>query len=314
MLLFIILVIVLIYVIYKIFMQKRIPNNTVIAFTGGLGSGKTFLGVKTAIQHHKKMMLLYTLGIIKKKPEFWSNIPIRYTRKKWARQLNYEHLTLKARIEEYSTIFIDELGQFASQYDYQNPYVMMYLQEFIRFYRHYTDGKLIITDQTSSNIVVAIRRRINQIYNLHDFKRFFFFWYTVKVNEILLTEDIMNIKQTDSDDEPYFMGYLPFKYLKFLNYLNPFYYKKYDSRTYSINYKAKYQINFNLWNQYKTDYFIELPNIGDLKKKYLKDGYVLREEMDTALENYKKATAITDIQTSDILTNNENEVKKNSGG
>lgn len=314
MLLFIIVLIILIYVCFKLLLQKRIPNNTVIAFTGGLGSGKTFLGVKYAIKHHKKMMLLYTLGIIKKKPEFWSNIPIRYTRKKWARQLNYEHLTLKARIEEYSTIFIDELGHFASQYDYQNPYVMMYLQEFIRFYRHYTDGKLIITDQTSSNIVVAIRRRINQIYNLHDFKRFFGFWYYVKVNELLLTEDIMNIKETDKDDEPYFMGYLPFKYLKFLNYLNPFYFKKYDSRTYSINYKAQYQVNFNVWNQYKTNYFIELPNIGDLKKKFLKDGYVNREIMDKALDNYKKATATTDIQPVSEKTQFQNAVNENNGG
>lgn len=311
MLILIIVLVVLIYVIYKIVLQKRIPDNTVIAFTGGLGSGKTFLGVKTAIKHHKKMLLLYTIGIIKKKPEFWSNIPIRYSRKKWARQLSYEHLTLKSRIEEYSTIFIDELGQFASQYDYQNPYVMMYLQEFIRFYRHYTDGKLIITDQTSSNIVVAIRRRINQIYNLHDFKRFFFFWYQVKVNEILLTEDIMNIKQTDQDDEPYFMGYLPFKYLKILNHLNPFYFKKYDSRTYSINYKAQYQVNYNIWEKYKTDYFIELPNIGDLKKKYLKEGFVSRIEMDQALENYKKATAITDKQPDDEKTINQNAVNEN---
>jgi hypothetical protein len=304
MLLFIIAIILSIYFLFVYFSQKKVPNNTVIAFTGGLGSGKTFLGVKYAIKHHKKMRMMYRLGIIKTKPLFYSNIPIRYERKSWAFILEYDHLTLKSRIPEYSTIFIDELGQFASQYDYQNPYVMMYLQEFIRFYRHYTDGKLIITDQTSSNIVVAIRRRINQIYNLHDFKRFFGFWYIVKVNEILLTEDIMNIKQTDQDDEPYFMGYLPFKHLKLLNYLNPFYLKKYDSRTYSINYKAKQQINFNLWEQYKTDYFIELPNIGDLKKKYLKEGFVSRIEMDQALDNYKKATATTDIQPDSEITIN----------
>ena len=110
------------------------------------------------------------------------------------------------------------------------------------------------------------------------------------------------------------MGYLPFKYLKFLNYLNPFYFKKYDSRTYSINYKAQYQVNFNVWNQYKTNYFIELPNIGDLKKKFLKDGYVNREIMDKALDNYKKATATTDIQPVSEKTQFQNAVNENNGG
>lgn len=302
MLLLIISIILSIYFLFVYFSQKRVPNNTVIAFTGGLGSGKTFLGVKYAIKHHKKMMLLYILGIIKTKPLFYSNIPIRYERKKWAKILEYDHLTLKSRIPEYSTIFIDELGQFASQYDYQNPYVMQYLQEFIRFYRHYTDGKLIITDQTSSNIVVAIRRRINQIYNLHDFNRWFLFFYRVKVSEVLITEDIMNIQNIQEEESPYFMGYLPFKYLKIFNYINPFYFKKYDSRTYSINYKATLRLNENIWNHYKTDYFIELPNIKELKQIYNRDGFVPRNIMDKAIEDFKKATANTEKQSSVLNT------------
>jgi hypothetical protein len=302
MLLLIIAIILSIYFLFVYFSQKKVPNNTVIAFTGGLGSGKTFLGVKYAIKHHKKMLLLYRLGIIKTKPLFYSNIPIRYERKSWAFILEYDHLTLKSRIPEYSTIFIDELGQFASQYDYQNPYVMQYLQEFIRFYRHYTDGKLIITDQTSSNIVVAIRRRINQIYNLHDFNRWFIFFYRVKVSEVLITEDIMNVQNVQEEDHPYFMGYLPFKYLKIFNYINPFYFKKYDSRTYSINYKATLRLNENLWTRYKTDYFIELPNIKELKTLYNRDGFVPRSVMDKALEDFKKATANSVKQSSDLTT------------
>ena len=302
MLLLIVSIILTIYFIFVYFSQKKVPNNTVIAFTGGLGSGKTFLGVKYAIKHHKKMMLLYTLHIIKTKPLFYSNIPIRYERNKWAKVLEYDHLTLKSRIPEYSTIFIDELGQFASQYDYQNPYVMQYLQEFIRFYRHYTDGKLIITDQTSSNIVVAIRRRINQIYNLHDFNRWFLFFYRVKVSEVLITEDIMNIQNIQEEESPYFMGYLPFKYLNIFNYINPFYFKKYDSRTYSINYKAQLRLNENIWNQYKTDYFIELPNIKELKQLYNRDGFVSRNIMDKALQDFKKATANTEQQSSVLTT------------
>jgi hypothetical protein len=270
----IIALIIFFYSLFKILFQKKVPNNTVIAFTGGLGSGKTFLGVKYALKHYRKMKLLYFLRIIKEKPHFYSNIPIRITRKTWSLKLEYDHLTLKSRLPEYSTVFIDELGQIASQYDFNNPYVMQYLQEFIRFFRHYIDGKLILTDQTSSNIVVAIRRRINQIYNLYDFKRWFLFWYIVNVNEVMITEDITNIKDVSDENVPYFMGYLPFKYLTIFNKINPFYLKHYDSRTYSINYYAKPRLNLEMWNHYKTNYFIELPNIKELKQIYQRDGFV----------------------------------------
>jgi hypothetical protein len=278
--LIIIFIVILIFAGFKYLFQKKLPNNTVIAFTGGLGSGKTFLGVKYAIKHHKKMLLLYRLKIIKTLPEFYSNIPIRYKRKQWTKILDYDHLTLQSKIPEYSTIFIDELGQFASQYDFNNPFVMQYLQEFIRFYRHYTDGKLIITDQTSSNIVVAIRRRINQIYHLSDFKRYLFFFYYVNVEEIHITEDIVNIKNVSDDDIPYFFGYLPFKYLKFINYIiSPFSFKKYDSRAYSINYTANYRIGVPIWSQYKTNYFIELPNNLAMKKQFQTNGYIDVDQM-----------------------------------
>lgn len=288
------LIILFIYATFKILFQKKVPNNTVIAFTGGLGSGKTYLGVKYALKHYRKMRFLYFLRIIKDEPMFFSNIPIRITRKKWAIKLEYDHLTLKSRLPEYSTVFIDELGQIASQYDFNNPYVMQYLQEFIRFFRHYVDGKLIVTDQTSSNIVVAIRRRINQIYNLYDFKRWFFFWYMVNVNEVMITEDITNIKDVSDDTPPYFMGYLPFKYVKILNYLNPFYLKHYDSRTYSINYHAKIRLNHEPWAlknsplALKTDYFIELPNIKELKTMFQRDGFVPHKLMTLHMEQFNK--------------------------
>ena len=112
----------------------------------------------------------------------------------------------------------------------------------------------------------------------------------------------MNIQNVQEEESPYFMGYLPFKYLKIFNYINPFYFKKYDSRTYSINYKAQLRLNENIWNQYKTDYFIELPNIKELKQIYNRDGFVPRNIMDKALQDFKKATANTEKQSSVLNT------------
>jgi hypothetical protein len=270
-----------IYFLINFFRQKRIPNNTVIAFTGGLGSGKTYLGVRTAIRHHRFMLFLFWLKIIKEKPLFLSNIPILISKKFMSDILTYQHLTLQQRIPQHSTVFIDEVGQIASQYDYDNPFIMQYVQEFIRLFRHYIDGKLILTDQTASSIVVNIRRRINTIYNLTDFRRVFIFFFKVDVSQISIVEDLVNVQQvTQLQELPYFFGLLPFKYFNFLNKLLR-YKKHYDSKCYSINYKAPIVHKENsTWPLYlKTDYFIEVPNNQAMRKEYKVNGFINQDRM-----------------------------------
>jgi hypothetical protein len=279
--------------------QKQVPNNTITAFTGSLGSGKTFMAVKYAIKDYRNKMISYYLKKyipflpipkFTEKPEFYSNIPVRVWFNQWAKMLTYEHLTLATRIQENSTIIIDELGHFASQYQYDHPFVQQYLQEFIRFFRHYVNGRIYLTDQSSSNIVVSIRRRINQIYNLSNFSRYFVFFYRVNVSEIHITEDIMNIQNTTTIDElPYFFGFLPFKFMSIFG-LKP----RYDTRCYSINYKAPYQ-DTKHWDNYKTNYFIELPNSNEMRKLYKTNGYLTLEQTQKIL---------TEWQTKD--KNNEN--------
>jgi len=288
---------------------KRMTADTVIALTGGLGTGKTKLGVEAAIHHHRSMLFKWRLGLLDKKikdpktkkvikvraerPWLLSNIPIRISRKYYSFVLKYEHLTLQERIPEYSTVFIDEIGQFADQYSFDNPFVIQYLQEFIRFFRHYIDGRLIITDQTSSNIVVAIRRRLNVIYNLHDFSRTHIFYHTVKVSTILITEDLFNINDSNKDDEDeYFISYLPLKFFKKFDLTRLFHIKHYDSRCYSVLYEpVKYGKELNLWTDYKTNYLIDLPNNENMKKQFKKDGYIPAEDMLKYLKEWREANS-----------------------
>lgn len=191
----------------------KISNNSVLAFTGGLGSGKSLTAVLTAIKKHKKRYFWWKLNQMiaitpkarvrqmqykNTPPLIYSNIPIKY---KHYVELTKEHLVLEKSIHEYSIVLIDEVGQFAGRYDWGNPLVKNELQEFIRFYRHYIDGTLIITDQNSDNIVVDIRRRINVIYNLNDLVKLVpipgFTLMRIQITPITITEDVMTIEKTD---------------------------------------------------------------------------------------------------------------------
>jgi hypothetical protein len=276
----------LVVVLVHHFTQKQIPKNTVIGFTGALGSGKSYIGVHQALKHYRSIRGLIFWGLlkVKEKPVLLSNIPIYMGRKYlffgkeiWSNKLTYAHLVGIDHIPEHSTIFVDEFGQFASQYDFDNPFVMQYLQKFLRLFRHWTDGKLIFTDQSSSNIVKALRTRMNQIYHLSDFGRFLFFFYKVNVQELHYLEEGVQTttNQTELQDLPFFFGYLPFKYLKFLNPFKP----KYDSRCYSITYQPMTHNNFDSWDKYKTNYFIDLPNNAEMRTQYRKHGFISLDDM-----------------------------------
>ena len=93
------LIIILIVFLANVINQQKVSNNTVIAFTGSLGTGKTYLGVRYALKQYKKTRFRY---IVKKifgkipvlnkiicpyplvKPYLFSNIPIRISKKKWS--------------------------------------------------------------------------------------------------------------------------------------------------------------------------------------------------------------------------------------
>lgn len=274
------IVVAVIYCIVQLLRSKRISNNTVICFTGGLGSGKTFHAVKYAVRAYKSARWRYrfskipVLGWIllkfnkatKNKPVMYSNIPvvIKYRGKhpEFSRPLLKEHLLMTKPIEEGAIVLIDEVGQFASQYDHDNPYVMENVQTLIRFFRHFINGRLFLTDQCSDNIVVPIRRRVNIIYNLNDFHRVLFLpIYKCSVKELTVTEDVKNIKDVAEREEEYFCG--------LLHYFNRK--PRYDSRCYSelyMNEPDKYPPE--AWEKFKTKYLIDIEATEEQRKHYKK--------------------------------------------
>lgn len=219
----IIIACILLFIVIKSYVVKY---DTIIAYTGGLGSGKSLLSVKMAIKlvrknrgkvwrynhiwfyfkryfGNKKKRLHFTK--IKDRPMLYSSIPVRFrshffAKKEWAIILKEEHLLLQERLKEKSVVFIDEIGSFANQFQYKNPNILDNFNEFVRLFRHYTKGGYFVcNDQCSENIVLEVRRRINQVYNLMHFRKFLFI-YWVKVRNISISEEIKTIEEQNTED------------------------------------------------------------------------------------------------------------------
>ena len=188
----IVLAIILVIVIYRVIKPYTIPlKDTVIAFTGGLGAGKTFMSVKSAVSCYKWALLGWWLDHIfhpikiktMPKPQIYSSIPIKLKRKGkkgkngkpdeiiFSYKLTPEILLLQERIHPRSVILIDEIGSFMNQHEFK-AINWEHLDEFVRLFRHYTlGGKLIVNDQCSENVVLHIRRRLNTVYNLMRWRK-----------------------------------------------------------------------------------------------------------------------------------------------
>lgn len=225
-------VIVLIFVgwlIWKVITSYRLNTyDTVVAFTGGLGSGKSMLSVQTAVKLLKRKrrevaVHNFFLADKRERPLLYSSIPVRVSRKEMAVQLTDQHLLLQKRIVRGSVVLLDEIGGYCSQFDYRAVNSEVF-DEFVRFFRHYVQGYLVCNDQCSENIVLQVRRRLNTVYNLMCFRKWFGLFYTVKVRNISVSEEIKTIEEQDTEDNmTTLIGLMPL-------------YRRYDTHCYSNRY------------------------------------------------------------------------------
>ncbi|MEG2688466.1 MAG: zonular occludens toxin domain-containing protein, partial [Clostridia bacterium] len=237
----IILVIIIVNILLQFFRAVRLPKQSIIAFTGTLGSGKTYLAVKHAIRaynkqrfHHKIYKALAFLPFRNKllkdwkyEASFYSNIPVQIDKETISTPLKKEDLLERSRLPQKCVVLIDEIGQLASQWEFDNPLVMEQLGTFIRFFRHWLDGKMFVTDQVADNIVKQIRSRLGMIYNLHDFHRYggIMPFFKVTAIPLILIEDATNAVESfngEDYEDTFFFG--------FLSYSKSGKHKKYQTR------------------------------------------------------------------------------------
>lgn len=183
---------------------------------------------KTKKIKHKKYCRFIKYRI---KPMVYANIPMHYKthmfsrKREWAKILKPQHIFLLQRLREYSVVFIDEFPQFINQFEWDDPLIQDNGNEFITFFRHYIGGYLICTAQSESDIVVQFRRKFNQAIWCFDFKKHLFgLFYTVKMCDIMLSENITTMSTTLIEENTKIKyGFFPPK-------------GTYDTRCYSVRY------------------------------------------------------------------------------
>lgn len=269
--------------IYYCFDVYFIKDDTIICFTGGLGSGKSVCSFKKVNKLIKRNTFLRARKNLKTfvknwfrskndrqaylpRPMVYSSIPICFRRFIWSRKeyslkLKYEHLLLVERQIPLSVTYIDEIGSFANQFEFKNPNILDNFNEYIRLYRHYTlGGYLVCNDQCSDNIVLEVRRRINNVYNLSKFRRipiipFVFAIYWVKCRNISISEEIKTIETNNKEDNMRnLFGIMPRRW-------------NFDTYCYSVRYDSVPYNYENYYDSLKTHHLLDYPKSTRVKKK-----------------------------------------------
>ena len=317
-------------ILFLIIRPYFIKHDTICFFTGGLGSGKSFMTTETAVVLLRKARmkvwlhnnvrrpvfkwfhilaggLAYFLRSIpvvpariflrskapsirsaaidrfmalredvRPRPMMYSSIPLRCGRKEYAYILTEQHLLLQARIVPRSIVVLDELDGFCNQFEFDGLNVIRKavkgqqinwdkegaaFDEYMRLFRHYTQGGyLVCNTQCSENAVVQIRRRINTALNLFHFKT----WgipilapnliYTVRCRNISISEEIKTVEESNKEDNMrLIIGIMPF-------------YRRYDTYVYSERYKTVPYVTEKPWGSLKSNRLLRCP--ADIQLKY----------------------------------------------
>lgn len=247
-----------------------ISYDTVLLFTGGLGSGKSLLSSEYALRLLRKNRFKVLLHNLKPwnwkkskrwpKPLLYSSIPFLVSRRESALQLTPDHLLLQKKIVPRSVCFLDELDSFANQFDYKLANILDNFNEFCRLYRHYTKGGYLVTNtQASDNCVLQIRRRINTCYNLMHFKRWLFLFYTVRIRNISLSEELKTVEEGNTEDN-----------MRIKFGLVPIFCRHYDTYCYSGRYDTVPYFPEKQYRRLKTNVLLTCPKVK-CKTKTKKD-------------------------------------------
>ena len=261
-------------------------------YCGTVGSGKTYNGVADALEaydkqanrysHRKNILWRIFCPDCKYPPSLYSNIPIKLGKEKdpntgkkrinWSEPLTAEHLLVRRRFPKKAVIFIDEVGSFASQWDFDNPYVREQLQMFFRMFRQWTDGQMILTDQSPGRVCKPIRELVGRVYWLYDFHRM---WGILPICEIFCIPLLMLEGETTAtnvtqqmDQIKVIRRLLPYKWMRWT--------RVYDSEAWSELYDHPAVRSCETFDGFKTNYLIDMTVSAETVKQYKQNRDVYR--------------------------------------
>lgn len=269
--LLVLIVIATIIIVRQYLGSYKIGDENIVLFSGAPGTNKTYLCIKYAIRRYNKQLFKYRLKKIKNKLLFWrkreeveeprlySNIPIKLSKSEWSYKLDKEHLLLVKKINKGSVIVLDEIGEVADQYSYNNVLVQVNFQELIRFVRHYgQEWYIYTTDQAIENVVVQVRRRIALNLILYKLRKYPFRFFKVMLKEEIINTPAMSL--TPNEKVYYIFG----RYRKEKR-------KYYDTHCYSERYRPG-KDESERWTGYKTNVYLSINKNEDLQKFYREYG------------------------------------------
>ncbi len=258
----------LVLLLLQFIRRKKIGRNErVVSFSGEPGAGKTFTLVERGDERFRDLKLNYKLGLLDgDEPSAWSSFPAIIGGEK-THVLKREHLLFQELLPENCVVLISEFSEIASNLDYANPLVVLYLDMWIRLIRHLYNAYVYIDDQAFGQVLINIRRRTNTVYNLSHFHRWLFItpFYKVNVDVLKCVEDTVNVNNIEATNDDYLFGFLPYKWMKK---------KKYNTRCYQdvkytgFTFKAPAEWSDDL----KTNYIIDLSCTKDEEKAYKEEG------------------------------------------
>jgi len=175
---------------------------------------------------------------------------IEIDRTKFCKPLKIEHLLNQERLNYKSVVLLTEIGKIASQYDWQNLNVQQHMDDFVSMYRQYTQGGYFLCDdQSSDNVVVAIRRRLGTVINCLHFRKFWKF-YWVKMRNITVSEDIKTIEDESAEDN-----------MRWHLSMFPLFHRDYDTYFGSNRYNTVPRGQDSVYTGFKTNAILKVPSV-----------------------------------------------------
>lgn len=163
------------------------------------------------------LILLYNLSVIKNVKsikftsqvrEIYSNYPILIKKRRkvnvYSHILTKEHILGIDKLPERVIVIIDECSNvFPNTNAKSDPKVTTAF----RWFRHWTDGTIIMADQSIGDIDITIRRRVNIVYNFSSFRKLFNLVYWLDVNRVNYMEDLVtNVNDINNFDIKFVFG------------------------------------------------------------------------------------------------------------